>query len=113
MCSARDHGRANLPRRAPPVYKMEPASADRLPQVAIMKVADLPTSLREFSDAVEQPPEIFEAVSHLVPFGHMFDFKNPAEFEAKAREVPLLRAGALGQVVPCATGILLQPWASA
>jgi tRNA(Ser,Leu) C12 N-acetylase TAN1 len=57
--------------------------------VAIMAVADPAAFLRDFSDAVEQSPGILNAVSHVVPFEHMIDFKDPAEFEAKAREVAL------------------------
>jgi hypothetical protein len=57
--------------------------------VATMTVVDAVAFLREFGDAVDQSPGILNAVSHIVPFEHMFDFKDPAEFEAKAREVAL------------------------
>lgn len=57
--------------------------------VATMAVADPAAFLREFGAAVEQSPGILNAVSHVVPFEHMFDFKDPGEFETKAREVAL------------------------
>jgi tRNA(Ser,Leu) C12 N-acetylase TAN1 len=57
--------------------------------VAVMKVADAPTFLREFSAAVEETPGILNAMSHVVPFGHVFAFEDAAEFEAKLRDIIL------------------------
>jgi tRNA(Ser,Leu) C12 N-acetylase TAN1 len=57
--------------------------------VAVMAVCDPAAFLREFSKAVEQSPGILNAVSHVVPFEHMFDFTDAVEFEAKARNVAL------------------------
>jgi len=57
--------------------------------VAVMKVADPILFLREFASAVEETPGILNAMSHVVPFEHVFMFKDAAEFEAKLREIIL------------------------
>lgn len=57
--------------------------------VAVMAVADTATFLREFAAAVEESPGILNAMSHVVPFEHVFTFKDAAEFEAKSREIAL------------------------
>jgi tRNA(Ser,Leu) C12 N-acetylase TAN1 len=57
--------------------------------VTVMAVADPTAFLREFSAAIAESPGILNAVSHVVPFEHMFEFKDAAEFEAKAREIAL------------------------
>jgi len=57
--------------------------------VAVMKVADPALFLREFASAVEETPGILNAMSHVVPFEHVFMFKDAAEFEAKLREIIL------------------------
>jgi len=57
--------------------------------VAVMKVADPALFLREFASAVEKTPGILNAMSHVVPFEHVFMFKDAAEFEAKLREIIL------------------------
>jgi tRNA(Ser,Leu) C12 N-acetylase TAN1 len=38
---------------------------------------------------VSHAPDILNAMSHVVPFEHVFAFKNAAEFEAKSREIAL------------------------
>ena len=57
--------------------------------VAVMAVANAASFLREFSAAVTESPGILNAMSHVVPFEHMFEFKDAAEFEAKSREIAL------------------------
>ena len=57
--------------------------------VATMTVADPAAFLREFGAAVEQSPGILNAMSHVVPFEHVFSFEDAAEFETKAREIAL------------------------
>ena len=57
--------------------------------VAVMAVADPASFLREFVAAVDESPGILNAMSHVVPFEHVFAFKNAAEFEAKSREIAL------------------------
>lgn len=57
--------------------------------VATMAVADPASFLREFAAAVEQTPGILNAMSHVVPFEHVFSFEDAAEFETKAREIAL------------------------
>ena len=57
--------------------------------VAVMKVADPALFLREFASAVEEMPGILNAMSHVVPFEHVFTFKDAAEFEAKLHEIIL------------------------
>lgn len=57
--------------------------------VAVMKVADAATFLREFAAAVEETPGILNAISHVVPFEHVFAFKDASEFEAKLRNIIL------------------------
>ena len=57
--------------------------------VAVMKVADPAHFLREFSSAAEETPGILNAMSHVVPFEHVFTFSDAGEFEAKLREIAL------------------------
>jgi hypothetical protein len=57
--------------------------------VAVMAVADPASFLREFGTAVEQSPGILNAISHVVPFEHLFEFEDMAEFETTAREIAL------------------------
>jgi len=57
--------------------------------VAVMKVTDAATFLREFAAAVEETPGILNAMSHVVPFGHVFAFEDATEFEAKLRDIIL------------------------
>jgi tRNA(Ser,Leu) C12 N-acetylase TAN1 len=57
--------------------------------VAVMAVTDTATFLQEFAAAVEESPGILNAMSHVVPFEHVFTFKDAAEFEAKSREIAL------------------------
>lgn len=57
--------------------------------VAVMTVADIDTFLREFAAAVEETPGILNAMSHVVPFEHVFAFKDASEFEAKLRDLVL------------------------
>jgi tRNA(Ser,Leu) C12 N-acetylase TAN1 len=57
--------------------------------VAVMKVADKAAFLKEFAAAVEETPGILNAMSHVVPFDHVFAFKDASEFEAKSREIAL------------------------
>jgi tRNA(Ser,Leu) C12 N-acetylase TAN1 len=57
--------------------------------VAVMAVADPAAFLREFSAALAESPGILNAMSHVLPFEHVFEFTNAAEFEAKAREIAL------------------------
>lgn len=57
--------------------------------VATMAVGDPASFLREFGAAVEQSPGILNAMSHVVPFEHLFEFEDAAEFETKAREIAL------------------------
>lgn len=57
--------------------------------VAVMAVTDTAAFLQEFAAAVDEEPGILNAMSHVVPFEHMFTFKDATEFEAKSREVVL------------------------
>lgn len=57
--------------------------------VEVMAVADPAAFLQEFATAVEQVPGILNAMSHVVPFEHVFAFKDAADFEAKSREIAL------------------------
>jgi hypothetical protein len=57
--------------------------------VAVMAVTDTATFLQEFAAALEESPGILNAMSHVVPFEHLFTFKDAAEFEAKSREIAL------------------------
>ena len=57
--------------------------------VAVMAVADPAAFLREFTAAVEEAPGILNAMSHVVPFEHVFAFKDASEFEAKLRDIIL------------------------
>jgi hypothetical protein len=57
--------------------------------VAVMAVADAAAFLQQFAAAVDEEPGILNAMSHVVPFAHMFTFKDAAEFEAKSREIAL------------------------
>jgi tRNA(Ser,Leu) C12 N-acetylase TAN1 len=57
--------------------------------VATIAVADTASFLQEFGAAVERSPGILNAMSHVVPFEHLFEFKDAAEFETKAREIAL------------------------
>jgi tRNA(Ser,Leu) C12 N-acetylase TAN1 len=57
--------------------------------VAVMRVKDTAAFLREFGAAVEETPGILNAMSHVVPFDHVFSFSDAAEFEAKSREIAL------------------------
>jgi hypothetical protein len=57
--------------------------------VAVMAVADPIVFTREFAAAVKETPGILNAMSHVVPFEHVFSFKDAAEFEAKSREIAL------------------------
>jgi tRNA(Ser,Leu) C12 N-acetylase TAN1 len=57
--------------------------------VAVMKVTDAAIFLREFSAAVEETPGILNAMSHVVPFEHVFAFEDASEFEAKLRDIIL------------------------
>lgn len=57
--------------------------------VATMAVADPARFLQEFAAAVDESPGILNEMSHVVPFEHMFEFKDAAEFEARAREIAL------------------------
>ena len=64
--------------------------------VAVMTVANTAVFLQEFAAAVEESPGILNAMSHVVPFEHVFTFKDAAEFEAKLREIALSYASRLG-----------------
>ena len=55
--------------------------------VAVMAVTDTAAFLQEFAAAVGESPGILNAMSHVVPFEHVFAFENAAEFEAKSREI--------------------------
>ena len=57
--------------------------------VAVMMVRDSAAFLREFAAAVEESPGILNAMSHIVPFEHVFTFKDASEFEAKSRAIAL------------------------
>jgi hypothetical protein len=57
--------------------------------VAVMTVTDTAAFLREFAAAVDREPGILNAMSHVVPFEHLFTFKDAEEFETKSREVAL------------------------
>lgn len=57
--------------------------------VAVMTVSDTRAFLEEFGAAVEESPGILNAMSHVVPFEHVFIFKDAPEFEAKSREIAL------------------------
>lgn len=57
--------------------------------VAVMTVADTAAFLREFAAAVEETPGILNAMSHVVPFEHVFAFRDASEFEAKLRDIVL------------------------
>jgi tRNA(Ser,Leu) C12 N-acetylase TAN1 len=57
--------------------------------VAVMTVADPAVFLREFSAAIAESPGILNAISHVLPFEHVFEFKDAAEFERRAREIAL------------------------
>jgi tRNA(Ser,Leu) C12 N-acetylase TAN1 len=57
--------------------------------VAVMSVRDTGAFLQEFAAAVEETPGILNAMSHVLPFEHVFTFKDAAEFEAKSREIAL------------------------
>lgn len=57
--------------------------------VAVMKVADTAAFFREFVAAVEETPGILNAMSHAVPFEHVFVFKDASEFEEKLRDIVL------------------------
>jgi tRNA(Ser,Leu) C12 N-acetylase TAN1 len=57
--------------------------------VAVMKVADTAAFLREFAASVEETPGILNAMSHVVPFEHVFVFIDATEFEAKLRDIIL------------------------
>jgi tRNA(Ser,Leu) C12 N-acetylase TAN1 len=57
--------------------------------VTVMAVADPVSFLHEFNAAVEQSPGLLNAMSHVAPFEHLFEFDDAAEFETKAREIAL------------------------
>ena len=57
--------------------------------VAVMAVPDTNAFLKEFAAVVEETPGILNAMSHVVPFDHVFSFKDAPEFEAKSREIAL------------------------
>jgi tRNA(Ser,Leu) C12 N-acetylase TAN1 len=57
--------------------------------VEVMAVADPAAFIREFAAALEQEPGILNAMSHVVPFEHVFAFKDAADFETKSREIAL------------------------
>jgi tRNA(Ser,Leu) C12 N-acetylase TAN1 len=57
--------------------------------VEVMAVADPAAFVREFAAAIEKEPGILNAMSHVVPFEHVFAFKDAAEFETKSREIAL------------------------
>jgi tRNA(Ser,Leu) C12 N-acetylase TAN1 len=57
--------------------------------VAVMTVRDTALFLQEFVAAVGESPGILNAMSRVVPFEHVFTFKDAAEFEAKSREIAL------------------------
>src|SRR5512135_742776 len=57
--------------------------------VAVVAVADPGAFVHEFAAAVEEAPGILNAMSHVVPFEHVFAFKDAADFEAKASEIAL------------------------
>ena len=57
--------------------------------VAVMTVRDTAAFLQEFAAAVEESPGILNAMSHIVPFEHVFTFKDASEFEAKSRAIAL------------------------
>jgi len=57
--------------------------------VEVMAVADPAAFLQEFAAAVERVPGIHNAMSHVMPFEHVFAFKDAADFEAKSREIAL------------------------
>ncbi len=57
--------------------------------VAVMTVANTAVFLQEFAAAVEESPGILNAMSHVVPFEHVFTFKDATEFEAKSRAIAL------------------------
>jgi tRNA(Ser,Leu) C12 N-acetylase TAN1 len=60
--------------------------------VEVMAVADPTAFIQEFAAAVEEAPGILNAMSHVVPFEHVFTFVDTADFEAKAREIALSHA---------------------
>jgi tRNA(Ser,Leu) C12 N-acetylase TAN1 len=64
--------------------------------VGVMAATDTAIFLQEFAAAVEEEPGILNAMSHVVPFEHVFAFKDAVEFEAKAREIALSYAPRLG-----------------
>jgi tRNA(Ser,Leu) C12 N-acetylase TAN1 len=64
--------------------------------VGVMAVMNTAVFLQEFAAAVDEEPGILNAMSHVVPFEHVFAFKDAAEFEAKAREIALSYAPRLG-----------------
>src|SRR3989337_358654 len=57
--------------------------------VAVMAVSDTAAFLQEFAAAVEESPGILNAMSHIVPFEHVFTFKNASEFDEKLREIAI------------------------
>ena len=57
--------------------------------VATIAVADPASFLHEFGAAVEQSPGILNAMSHVVPFEHLFEFEDATEFETKTRQIAL------------------------
>jgi tRNA(Ser,Leu) C12 N-acetylase TAN1 len=57
--------------------------------VAVMKVQDTAAFLRELAAAAEETPGILNAMSHVVPFDHVFAFRDASEFEAKLRDIIL------------------------
>jgi hypothetical protein len=56
--------------------------------VAVMAVADPASFLREFGTAVEQSPGILNAMSHVVPFEHLFEFEDMASSRPRRARLP-------------------------
>jgi tRNA(Ser,Leu) C12 N-acetylase TAN1 len=57
--------------------------------VLVMTVEEPRSFLAEFAAVLAEAPGLRNFVSHVVPADRVFDFREPAEFEARAREVAL------------------------
>jgi tRNA(Ser,Leu) C12 N-acetylase TAN1 len=64
--------------------------------VHVLEVESPERFLAEFAASAEREPGLLNAVSHVVPLQHLFDFVSPEEFEAKASEAVLRLAPHLG-----------------
>lgn len=57
--------------------------------VLVMKVEEVDTFLKAFSDLVSAVPEVLEVMARVMPAAQAFTFNSPEDFEVKARDVVL------------------------